>query len=200
MRLPCGWLTYTLSICIHCLPSFSRPTETALIPLCLFCHSPARHATESSDKDPGLRGSLWSSWFDQMSDIGLCFISYRIHVCILCVCTVSSFDGAAWPPARCTNDNFLWSGCNGLAPASAAPPMFAYATRSDWVCVFCGDADNIPRSMQEEDSLYQGGILMFIYTMANKMCARQLGETEWWWVIKLLCFRFIHYPYSSLHT
>lgn len=44
------------------------------------------------------------------------------------------------------------------------------------------------------------GILMFIYTAVNKMCARQQGETEWWRVIKPLCLRCIHYPYSSLHT
>lgn len=52
MKIPCGWLTYTLSVYILCLPSLSWPTETALIPcaysatLCSAKHAERNFLTE----------------------------------------------------------------------------------------------------------------------------------------------------------
>lgn len=53
-----------------------------------------------------------------------------------CVRAVLSFDGVAWPPARSANDNFLWSGCNGLASAPVALLLFAHGAGSVWGCVY----------------------------------------------------------------
>lgn len=88
-------------------------------------------------------------------------------MCILTVYTVSSFDGVVWPPAKYTNDDFsvVWLSCclhmlldqSGCAHSAAV--MIAHQE---------------PR----EDSLYRGCILMFIYTMANKMCAPQQDKAE----------------------
>lgn len=89
--------------------------------------------------------------FDQMSATDswstgfLLHIMQRAHVHIVHV-ELNLLMGAVWPPARCTNDNFLRSGCNGLAPASAAPSLFVHDTGSAWVCVLCGNDDNIPRT------------------------------------------------------
>lgn len=46
------------------------------------------------------------------------------------------------------------------------------------VCVLCSDGDNIPRTARIRTVFIRVGILMFIYTVANKMCAPQQGETE----------------------
>lgn len=47
------------------------------------------------------------------------------------------------------------------------------------VCVLCSKGDDGPGSARRgAGRLGLAGILMFIYTAVNKMCARQQGETE----------------------
>lgn len=63
--------------------------------------------------------------------------------------------------------------CNGRARATTHLYLFENATQSVQVMVCTWHYNNTLRTRGEEDDLYQGGILMFIYTMANKMCALQ---------------------------
>lgn len=43
---------------------------------------------------------------------------------------------AVWPPARRADDNFLRSGCNGLASAPVALLLFAHGAGWAWGCVY----------------------------------------------------------------
>lgn len=146
MRIPCGWLTYMLSI--HCLPSFSRPTETARMgdTSRLFCHSAKR---EFSDPGPGLQ-ILWSTRFHQVTvDYGSAgFLFHNVQdACMHSVC--AEFN--------------LLMGLRGLQP-DALMIIFCEVVVMVWprrqqllcclhmpldqfgVCVLCSDGDNIPRT------------------------------------------------------
>jgi len=145
MKIPCGWLTYVLYIFyapspyIYVSPSFSWPNETSLIP-CAYCVTSQSKKYCHSLHEITVIPSVWSTtkslWFQFYI-----MLKYRIRLWVSCVCVCS-----VWPQARCNNDNFLWSGCNGLAPASASLALFAHATGSVCMCVFCSNDDNIPRT------------------------------------------------------